>query len=205
MALVTTAASDSGRLTTYEGSIKPDSGELFGEQLFEGTEAVPAVATTDTATFTLQINLERNYAHRIVQCEISLRGKNSTDLAEWEPGMRWFVSTDKGGFSSVVSFDFELLGQSYQSGTASANKNVSFTFLPLSGALGVTRYFHPVNLPGELLDVSTGGRLFGRLFNASAAATAAIEVTWRVRTQLFTLEQLRHAKIHFPVLITPVA
>lgn len=198
MALVTTTSSDNGIPSTWD---IPPEGEYqdvavpYGDVVYDGSQVIAAVGATDTATWTLQLNLPRNFVHKIISYEIDVSLDNNAAAADWSPAMNVLVSADKGGVSSVVAFSFEVLGQTYKAEAANSAFDNQFIILA-PGALAGRRFFHPVNLPGDLIDASDAARLFLRWFNPSANATSAVTARWHVRVLSYHVDQLRKYRLH---------
>ncbi len=192
MALVTTASVDSGEITTYTALPSPlGAATPIGEQNFAGSQVIAAVGATDTATWTLQLNLARNFAHRIVDLEVLTTGSTAGNIAEWLSAMFGTVSIDKNGQSSVLTDFFELKGQNYFVTTDVFH--VAFAFLA-SGDHSSARFFHPVNLPGRIYDCMDAGRIFTRWFN-STGDTTSVDVFWRAKTLVYDITQLNQSAL----------
>lgn len=198
MALITTASTDNGTIDLFGTMPAPlgvdDSAIPIGEQVFDGSVATTLSGATDTATWTLQCNLERNYVHKLVDFQVQISAAGTADMAEWEPGMTVLCSTDKAGLSSVFENTFELRGDVYQRDPTS----ILVAFRSHASTNPYQRFFHPIDLPGDLLDASDAGRLFLRWFNESGAATATVTAKWHARTLIYTIDALNTWNIHTP-------
>ncbi len=197
MALITSAATSNGILTTYDRLPTPlDVAAPIGEQNFSGITAITLSGATDSATFTLQINLARNYAHRIIDFAVSISGVSQADINEWQPAMSGTVSIDKDGQSSVLVDAFELSGGAYEtlgSGAAAGNPATAYQTIP-TGALAFTRGFSGP-IPSRIYDCMDAGRIFLRWFNISSSATAATQAIWRCRTLVYDITQLNQSAL----------
>lgn len=167
----------------------------IGAQTFDGSQIIPLVAALDTATWTLQLNLSVNFIHQLTSMEILATGANAQELSEWEPAMRTLITTGKGGVTGVQSFNFEMIGSQYTTDNAVLGFAVGFqTVAP--GVNAFSRYFHPVNLPREPLDVSDAGQLFTRWFNASGSDTGQTTVQWHVKTLMYAIREINDYPLH---------
>ncbi len=201
MAVISTATTDNGVLTTWDslgGGGRPILGVEaipFGEVIFSGTATIPLLLAANTGEWTLQCNFPRNFVYRLIDHRIVVAGDTAADFADAESAMAVSVISDKAGVSSVVSYRYELKGDTYAITGPDVEESFFFTGTP--GSTDRLRFFQPPYLPGELIDASDAARLFGRWANRHVAGdTAAFSATWRIRAHAFTVEQLRTFPVH---------
>jgi len=195
---ITTATVATPEVMLWDVPPDPQMGlQPRGEVIFQGNATIPALGTNDESNWTLQMQLPKNFAFRIVEARVQQFSGSDNDVIDPDAGMRVIVDSDAPRFQQ---WNFGLSRQIFEDDSTSPVVSARFTFTSASAPEHVSFWNCPYSIDSFIPPTSGTARLFLNWINdGDGAPNGEYLMFFRFRCLMYDQNQLFRFPVHSPV------